>query len=829
MKILDAAKKLNIEPLKLINYLKEINIEIKETQYKTADIRRSEFKKIKSYLIEKGIIQEKKPDKKAEEKRIREKKTKKTKIVREEVKEEKTEEKEVEDLNIQEIVEKAEIPMPGKKQKASEIDITSPIKKTEEEEKTGEFEISKIEEKESDKKEKPSILQIDITAPQRRKKTSFEEKEKSKEKKKKRKSHKTSYAEKKSRKYKKQYYYAEELLEEESTEAKTTEKKEEKPQKKEKKKKEKKVSTLPPKKRKLIYTEGMTAAEIANSIFVDPADVVQKCFEMGEMIRINDPISQELAEIIAAEFGAEFEVSKPKYEIYEEKLQEYLNQPDKEEDLIIRTPVVTVMGHVDHGKTKLLDRIRKTDVVSKEYGGITQHIGASVVTLEDGRTITFIDTPGHEAFTEMRARGAQVTDIAILVVAANDGVMPQTEEAIDHIKAAGIKMVVAINKIDLPEANPDKVITQLMQKGIIPDNMGGDTSFVKVSALLLEAEILELKANPKKPAVGYVIEVEHSDKTGISATVLIKNGTLKQRDYFIAGSTWGKVRRIINDKGQVIKEVGPGLVGKVYGFNSIPEVGSKFIVYNDEKFVKELAELRTEKKKIEELAQVKHHISLEDLYKMQEEEGKTSLNLIIKSDTQGTGEGILKVLRDIPEDKVKINILRNAVGAITKGDIDLADAYDAIIVGFNVRASGEIKQMAKDHGVSIKIYRTIYDLKDDIIKAIEGKLQPIEKEIVLGEAEIKQVFKVSKVGSVAGCLVVSGKIKRNAHARLYRNGTVIYEGKIASLKRLKDDVTEVDKGYECGIKLENYNDIKVGDIIEAYEIIEEKASILSQK
>lgn len=599
---------------------------------------------------------------------------------------------------------------------------------------------------------------------------------------------------------------------------------------------ETRINTLPPKKRKLLFSDGMTAGQVATAMVMDASTVVQKCFEMGEMITVNDIITRELAEIIAAELGAEFEISRPKSEILENEFEEYIKDSLSDDDTVIRPPVVTIMGHVDHGKTKLLDRIRNTNIVSTEHGGITQHIGASIVKLEDGKKVTFIDTPGHEAFTQMRARGAQITDIAVLIVAANDGVMPQTVEAIDHIKAAGVKMVVAINKIDLPEANPDKVLNQLMQQGIIPDDMGGDTTFVRVSAitgegipelleiLCLEAEMLELKANPTRHAVGYVIEAEHSEKTGISATVLVRNGTMNHGDAFITGPTFGKIRRIYDDREKTVMAVGPGLVGRIYGFDDMPEVGSLFATHPSEKFVKDLSDIRKAEKK-QEAQTSRAHVSLEELYDQMSNEEKASLGLIIKSDTQGTGHGIIKVLEDIPSDKISINIIRNAVGAVTQGDIDLADANDAIVVGFNIRISSDMKALATKLGVSIKGYKTIYDLKDDIVRAIEGKLDPTVTEQVLGEAEIKQVFRITGVGSIAGSLVLNGKIKRNAQARLFREGTVIYDGKITSLKRIKEDATTVDKGYECGIGLENYNDVKVGDIVEAYELTEERTTL----
>jgi len=839
VRVSQLARQYKISNVDLIQIARDKGIELQDA---TSAIRRSELKVLKKHLDKRFGIEDAKE--KEEARKRAEQKEKEKKKAREE-KEAKKEETSIEGIDLTKIVEETDLDAVRRKKKEEKKTVRKPDQKK----KAG---VEKEKEKGAEKEEKKAAPSPDkkvsaaektSSAPSKPSKKSFEKKlieeakkEKEKEEKK---AHQKQIADKKKKKFRKQYFL-EEDMEVRKYIAGT---KIIKPRKKTaprkpatKQKGEKKVSTLPPKKRELKYVENMTAKEIATQLKADVGEVIQKCVDMGEMINANQPVPQELAEIIAAELNAEFEVEKPKIEEYEEKLQTYLKHPSKEENLVIRAPVVTIMGHVDHGKTKLLDRVRKTDVARKEYGGITQHIGASMVQLEDGRKISFIDTPGHEDFTHMRARGAQVTDIAVLVVAADDGVKPQTEEAIDHIKAAGVKMVVAINKIDLPGASPDRVRQQLMQKNIIPDDLGGDTAFCEVSAITgdgiedlleliaLEAEILELKADPTKKAFGYIIESEHSDKTGLSATVLIKDGTLSTSDFFICGTCFGKVKRMLDDKEKVVKKVRPGEVARVFGFDDMPEVGKTFVVHPDEKFLKDLVEERKSEEK-RKSQQETRHISLEDLYEKMESEEQVQLDLIIKSDTQGTGQGILKALQELPSDKVRLNIIRDGVGVITEGDVDLADANDGMIIGFNVRIPAPVKQMADNQGVSIKTYRTIYDLKDDIVKAMEGRLKPTYEEQTLGEAEIRNIFKIKRKGKIAGCMVLSGLIKRNALARLYRDQQVIYEGKIENLKRLADDVTQVEKGYECGINLENFNDLKVGDIIEAYEKVEVSSTL----
>ncbi len=837
VRVSQIAKEYKLSNIDLIKIAHENGIELQDG---TSAIRRSELKVLKKALDERFGIEEARE--KEEEKKKAEQKEKDKQVT---VKEPDidTEETPIEGIDLTKIVEETDLSGPREPRV-----IKRTPKKKEEEKKTKE--PAKEPEKEvpgktpaAPQKDIPPAAKVPTEKPSTSKKASHDKKlleEAKKDREREEKARKKELVDSKKKKFHKQYYRDEDIEVREYIAGTKIIKPSRKPAPRRsapfRQKGVKKVSTVPPKKRTIKFSEGMTAQQMATELQVNVGEIIQKCVDMGEMINANQPVPLELAEIIAADLGAEFSIERPKVEEYEETLQRHIQTPSKPDNLIIRPPVITIMGHVDHGKTKLLDKIRKTDVARKEYGGITQHIGASVVQLESGKKITFIDTPGHEDFTHMRARGAKITDIAVLVVAADDGVKPQTEEAIDHIKAAGVKMVVAINKIDLPGASPDRVRQQLMQKNILPDNLGGDTAFCEVSAitgagieeflelLALEAEILELKADPGRQAIGYIIESEHSEKTGISATVLIRDGSLSTSDFFICGNTYGKVKRILDDKEKMIKEVPPGEVGKVYGFDDMPAVGSTFVAHSDEKFLKELASLRKDEAKIKSQMQTKH-VSLEDLYEKMEADSQTQIDVIIKSDTQGTGQGILKAMEDLPSEKVRLNIIRNAVGAVTEGDVDLADANDALILGFNVRIPGPVQNMADNLGVSIKSYRTIYDLKDDILKAMEGKLEPSFEEKTLGEAEIRQVFKITRVGNVAGCMVISGKIKRNALARIFRDQQVVYEGKISGLKRVKEDVAQVEKGYECGINLENFTDYKVGDIIQAFENIEVESTL----
>ncbi|AAM24615.1 translation initiation factor IF-2 [Caldanaerobacter subterraneus] len=572
--------------------------------------------------------------------------------------------------------------------------------------------------------------------------------------------------------------------------------------------------------------EFLTVKELAEKMKVNPTEIIKKLIAQGIMVTVNQQIDFETASKIAEEYG--FLVDKE--EVKDELEAIFEDTPDREEDLKPRPPIVTVMGHVDHGKTSLLDAIRKTNVTMKEMGGITQHIGASVVEIND-KKVVFLDTPGHEAFTAMRARGASVTDIVVLVVAADDGVMPQTIEAINHVKAANVPLIVAINKIDLPTANPDRVKTELSELGLVPEEWGGNTICVPVSAkknigiddllemILLVAEMEDLKANPNKPARGTVIEAKLEKGKGPVATVIVQNGTLQVGDAVIAGTTYGKVRAMFDDKGRKIKKAGPSMPVEILGFSEVPEAGDKFVVVENEKKARELAEKRREVQRELELKK-KQKVSLEDLFRQIQEGTVKELNVIIKADVQGSVEALRKSLEELSNEEVRIRVIHGAVGAITETDVMLASASNAIIIGFNVRPETNAKALAEKEKVEIKLYRIIYDAIEDVKAAMKGMLEPKYKEVELGRAEVRAVFKIPGVGNVAGCYVLNGKIARNADVRIVRDGIVIYEGKIASLKRFKDDVREVQQGFECGIGIEKFNDIKEGDIIEAYTMEE---------
>ncbi len=614
------------------------------------------------------------------------------------------------------------------------------------------------------------------------------------------------------------------------------------PKKKKKKKKKKeeakasKVEEAQEEELKIaIIPEVITVRELAELLNLPVNQVMADLLKKGILATVNQTIDPEVALQIAEEHGFLAEIQKEGEEVSiieelpEEEKQKLLGEEEEEEELVERPPVVTVMGHVDHGKTTLLDTIRKTDVAAKEKGGITQHIGAYKIKLPNGKEITFLDTPGHEAFTTLRARGSKVADIAVLVVAADDGVKPQTVEAINHAKNAGVPIIVAINKIDKPGADPERVKRELSQYGLIPEEWGGDTIMVPVSAktgqnidellenILLVAEILELKANPNKSAIGTVIESKLDPKRGPVATVLIENGTLHTGDYFVAGYTWGKVRAMLDERGNQLKEAGPGTPVEILGFNEVPNAGDKFIVKKSEREARQLAEMRKQKRE-EELFAKRTRLHLENLAEAKE------VNIILKADVQGSLEALLKSIEELSEkfEDVKINVIHSGIGAITESDVMLAAASNAIIIGFNVRPDAAARKAAEEEQVDIKIYSIIYDVIDDLEKALKGMLKPVEKEVLLGTAEVKQIFRVKGVGTVAGCIVTEGVIRRNAKARLVRDGVVIYDGEINSLKRFKEDVKEVAKGYECGLTLKDFNDIKPGDIVEAYEIVEEK-------
>ncbi|MGC9141596.1 MAG: translation initiation factor IF-2 [Caldimicrobium sp.] len=583
--------------------------------------------------------------------------------------------------------------------------------------------------------------------------------------------------------------------------------------------------TLPPKERKIKIYESIQVGELAKLMGVKAGELIKKALQMGMPLTINQSIDAETAAILADEFG--YQVEKGTLE--EELLLQYT--PPSPEELKPRPPVVTVMGHVDHGKTTLLDAIRKTDVASREAGGITQHIGAYTVTLEDGRKITFIDTPGHEAFTSMRARGAQVTDIVILVVAADDGVMDQTKEAIEHARAAGVPIVVAINKIDKPNANPERVKSQLAELGLVPEEWGGDTLMANISArnkigiedllelVLLQAEMLDLKAAYDRPARGRVIESKLDKGKGPVATVIVQEGTLREGDPFVCGLTYGRIRAMFDSYGNRIKEATPSTPVEILGFEELPSAGDDFIVMDDEEKARRVAEYRQRKARETEAAQIAK-ISLEKIFEKLKEGELKELKIVLKADTQGTLEALKSSLEKLSTDKVRVSVIRSGIGAITESDVMLASASEAIVIGFNVKPNSQAKELAKKEGVDVRFYDVIYHVLEDIKKAMVGLLEPKFEEIITGVAEVRATFKVPKVGIVAGCYVKEGVINRNNQVRVIRDGVVVYTGKIASLKRFKEDVREVPSGYECGIKIENFNDVKEGDIIEAFEVRE---------
>ncbi len=575
----------------------------------------------------------------------------------------------------------------------------------------------------------------------------------------------------------------------------------------------------------VLYTEGMSVAELANVLNKNVAEIIKKLMSLGKIMNLNASIDFETAEILALEYGKTLKKDTTQNEANFEELEII----DDENDLVERPPVITIMGHVDHGKTTLLDTIRKTNVVAGEAGGITQHIGAYQIVY-NGKPITFIDTPGHAAFTEMRARGASITDIVIIIVAADDGVMPQTKEAIDHAKAAGVPIVVAVNKIDKPNANPERVLTEMSQNGVTPDIWGGDTLFVNISAktgegidelldnLLLIAEMQELKANPNRYATGTVIESKVDKASGVVSTILIQNGTLRLGDAIVVGSNAGKVRTLKNDKGENLVEASPSMPVSITGISESPSAGDKFMAFENEKKAKAISEERklAEKKRT---AGGNNSVSLDDLFN-RIEAGEKEINVVLKADVKGSEEAVKNSLLKLDVEGIKINVIRSSIGAITESDVVLAAASKAIIIGFNIRPNNKIVEYAKENGVDIRLYNIIYKVVEEMEAAMKGKLEPIYEEKVLGQAEVRKLFKFSKVGTIAGSYITSGIIKRDAKARVIRDGVVIYDGNINSIAREKDQVKEVKQGIECGITIENYNDIKEGDIIEAYEVVE---------
>lgn len=574
--------------------------------------------------------------------------------------------------------------------------------------------------------------------------------------------------------------------------------------------------------------ENITVKELAEIMDKGASEVITKLIGLGIMANINQELDYDTAEIVATEFGFEVEMIEDINE--DDPIIDIVVEPDRPEDLKPRPPVVTVMGHVDHGKTSLLDAIRKTKVTTREAGGITQHIGASEIKVND-KNIVFLDTPGHEAFTSMRARGAKVTDIAILVVASDDGVMPQTIEAINHAKAAEVPIIIAINKMDKPTANPDRVKQELSEHGVLIEEWGGDVISVPVSALtgenidsllemiLLVAEMEEFKANPNRNAIGTVIEAQLDVGKGPVATILVQNGTLKISDSVVIGNTHGRIRAMMNDKGKRVKVAGPSTAVEITGLSEVPEAGDQLFAVEDDKVAKAIVEKRINKIKEEQL-KASHKISLDALFNQMEQGEIKDLNLIIKADVQGSVEAVKQSLIKLSNDEVVINPIHGGVGAITETDVNLAAASNAIIIGFNVRPTSSADSLAKKENVDIRSYRVIYKAIEDIEAAMKGMLDPEFKEEELGKAEVRATFKVPGAGTIGGCYVIEGKILRNAKVRLVRDGIVVHEGSIDSLKRFKDDAKEVATGYECGIGLSQFNDLKEGDIIEAYHMKE---------
>ncbi|HEX5079883.1 MAG TPA: translation initiation factor IF-2 [Geminicoccaceae bacterium] len=591
------------------------------------------------------------------------------------------------------------------------------------------------------------------------------------------------------------------------------------------------IQEIGPQVREVVLPETITVSELANRMAVRGAEVVKQLMKMGVMATINQVIDTDTAELVVSEFGHQARrVSDADVEIGLE------GSEDRDEELQPRPPVVTVMGHVDHGKTSLLDALRNADVAAGEVGGITQHIGAYQVDIGTGRPVTFIDTPGHAAFTEMRARGAKVTDIVVLVVAADDGVMPQTIEAIRHAKAASVPIVVAINKIDLPDADPNRVKQELLSHDLVPEEFGGDVLSVEVSAvkrqnldklietIQLQAELLDLTANPNRDAQGTVIEARLDRGRGVVATVLIQRGTLKMGDIVICGSHWGRVRALIDDRGQNLERAGPSTPVEITGLDGVPEAGDQLVVVDNERRAREITEYRLRKRRAQSAATAPRS-SVEELFSQLAGSEAKELPLVVKSDVHGSLEAILAGVEKLSTDEVQVRVLHSGVGGITESDVTLAVASKAVIIGFNVRANAQARELARRDGVEIRYHSIIYELLDEVKANLSGMLAPGSREHILGHAEIREVFSITKVGKIAGCRVIDGLIRRGARLRLLRDDVVIYEGALGSLKRFKDDVREVREGFECGIGIEGYNDIREGDVIEAYEIEEVARSL----
>ncbi|MGH2709772.1 MAG: translation initiation factor IF-2 [Actinomycetota bacterium] len=592
------------------------------------------------------------------------------------------------------------------------------------------------------------------------------------------------------------------------------------------------VVTLPEAERTAIrIPRGSTIKDVAEKLGADAMELIKKMFEAGEMVTITQSLSDEAIELIAQDQGVAVELVAP-----EEDEPDLVVDAIDPERLTQRPPVVTVMGHVDHGKTKLLDAIRKTDVISGEAGGITQHIGAYQVR-QNGQLVTFIDTPGHEAFTAMRARGAQVTDIAVLVVAADDGVMPQTIEALDHAQAAGVAIVVAVNKVDKPEADPVRVRQQLAERGIQTSEWGGDYEFVDVSAktgqnldklvetILVVAELHELKADPVASARGVVVEAHLDKGRGPIATVLVQQGTLRAGDAIVSGATFARVRAMLDEHGQALDDAAPGRPVAVLGWSRVPEAGDEFQVLADEREAKHLAQERETRMRAAELVATKPAIKLEEILRSAPEGEPAELKIILKADAQGSVEAVEDALNKLSTDEVQVRVLRSGVGAVTENDVNLAQASEAIVMGFSVRPDAKAREVAEREGIDLRLYNVIYQAVDDVKQALSGMLTPEEKEAELGTAQVRATFKVPRMGVVAGCYVTKGTLTRGNKARLVRDGAVVYDGRIETLRRFKDDVREVAEGFECGAGLENFQDFKEGDIIEAYEVQEVARSL----
>ncbi|EJO6629691.1 translation initiation factor IF-2 [Listeria monocytogenes] len=599
------------------------------------------------------------------------------------------------------------------------------------------------------------------------------------------------------------------------------------------------VPPTPPKPKelpeKIVFSESLTVAELAKKLYREPSELIKKLFMLGVVATINQSLDKDAIELICDDYGVQVEeeikVDVTDLDVY---FENELNEAVDESKLVERPPVVTIMGHVDHGKTTLLDSLRNTKVTLGEAGGITQHIGAYQLEIHD-KKITFLDTPGHAAFTAMRARGAQITDITILVVAADDGVMPQTIEAINHAKAAGMPIIVAVNKIDKPQANPDRVMQELTEYELVPEAWGGDTIFAPISAkfgeglenlldmILLVSEVEELKANPDRRAIGSVIEAELDKGRGPVATLLVQDGTLNIGDPIVVGNTFGRVRAMVNDLGRRVKKVGPSTPVEITGLNDVPQAGDRFVVFEDEKTAKNIGETRASRALVAQRSAT-NRVSLDNLFEHMKAGEMKEVNVIIKADVQGSVEALAASLRKIDVEGVNVKIIHTAVGAINESDITLAAASNAIVIGFNVRPTAQAREAAENESVDIRLHRVIYKAIDEIEAAMKGMLDPEFQEKIIGQAQVRQTINVSKVGTIAGCYVTDGKITRDSGVRIIRDGIVVFEGEIATLKRFKDDAKEVAKGYECGITVQNFNDIKEDDVIEAYvmEEIERK-------